>query len=140
MLCLNKGGITTFDQVNGWSWVSGQGTLTRECRFCAIAQLLGDRGTPAMARYVEEDVDEDVVVVSRSGLEGLVVIPRRHVGGLEELAVAPRARVLAALRRVTQSIQERDPGSATRVVEMTDPAQSEGHVSFRVVATASQDQ
>jgi hypothetical protein len=26
-----------------------------------------------MSRYVEEDVDEDVVVVSRSGLDGLVV-------------------------------------------------------------------
>jgi hypothetical protein len=139
VFCLNKGGITTFDQVNGWSWVSGQGTLTRECRFCAIAQLVGDCGTPAIARYVEEDVDEDVVVVSRSGLDGLVVIPRRHVGGLEELAVAHRARVLAALRRVARSIQERNPGSAARVVEMTDPAESDGHISFRVVARASQD-
>jgi len=140
VLRLNKGGITTWDEGSGWSWVSGQSTLTRECRFCALAQLAGDGGTSTTVRCVAEDVDEDVAVVSGSGLDGLMVIPRRHVGGLEELAVDHRARVLAALRRVTQTMRERNPGSAARVVVLTDPEESEGHVCFQVVAKTSQDQ
>jgi len=90
-------------------------------------------------RFVAEDVDEDVVVFSGPELDGLVVVPRQHVGGLEELPDLRRARVLAALRRATRSVRERNPGSVTRVVVMTDPPASEGHVSFHVLPDSSED-
>ena len=90
-----------------------------------------------MDAYVAEDVDEDVVVISGPGLDGLVVVPRQHIGGLEELPVSRRAHVLAALRRATWSVLERNPGTATKVVEMTDPPASEGHACFHVLPSGS---
>jgi diadenosine tetraphosphate (Ap4A) HIT family hydrolase len=113
--------------------IPGLGTLATECRSCAFAQLLAERGAPSTPPYVTEDVDENVVVASGPELDGLVVIPRQHVGGLEELAVADRAHVLAALRRVTQTVRERYPEAAARVVVRTDAPASAGHVCFQVV-------
>ena len=89
--------------------------------------------------YVTEDVEENVVVVSGSEFDGLVVIPRRHISGLEELSVVHRAQVLAALRRATQSVQERYPGKATKVVVMTDPPASEGHACYQVLPSGYVD-
>jgi diadenosine tetraphosphate (Ap4A) HIT family hydrolase len=83
--------------------------------------------------YAAEAEDEDVVVLSSPGLAGLVVMPRRHVSGLEELPPQQRARLLAALRRVSLSIGEEYHGSAPRVVVTTDPPASEGHVCFQFV-------
>jgi hypothetical protein len=137
VLCLINGGIATLDEGYLWSSVSRQGIVTSECHFCAMAQLMGDRCAPSTPRSVAEDGDEDVMVVSGSGHDGLMVIPREHVGGLEELAVSHRAHVLAALRRVTQSIQDRNPGTAARIVVLIDPPDSAGHVCFRVLAEAS---
>lgn len=110
-----------------------------ECRCCAIAQWVAGSGARSVAAYVAEDVDEDVVVISGPGLDGLVVVPRQHIGGLEELPVPRRARVLAALQRATRSVLERNPGTATRVVEMTDPPASEGHACFHVQPSSSED-
>ena len=92
-----------------------------------------------MAAYVAEDVDEDVVVISGPELDGLVVVPRQHIGGLEELSDLRRAHVLAALRRATQSVRDRNPGSVTRVLVMTGPPASEGHVCFHVLPNGSED-
>ena len=104
-----------------------------------IAQwLTGDR-TRSVAPYVAEDVDDDVVVISEPELDGFVVIPRQHIGGLEDLSVLGRAHLLAALRRVTQSVQERNPGSATRIVIMTDPPATKDHVCFRVAPSDSEE-
>jgi diadenosine tetraphosphate (Ap4A) HIT family hydrolase len=63
----------------------------------------------------------------------LVVIPRHHVGGLEELPLPQRARVLAALRRLTVSIEAEDHGSDPGVVVTTDPPASNGHVCFQIL-------
>jgi diadenosine tetraphosphate (Ap4A) HIT family hydrolase len=85
-----------------------------------------------VAPYVTEEIDDDVVVIREPDLEGLVVIPRQHISGINGLSVLGRANLLAALRRVAQSVQERNPGSATRIVVMTDAPATEGHVCFHV--------
>lgn len=104
-----------------------------ECRSCAIARSAGVQGTGSLVGYVAEAVDEEAVVISRPGLDGLVVLPRQHIGGLEELPVRRRASVLAALRRATEWVRDRNPGWTSRVVVMTDPPASRGHVCFEVV-------
>ena len=114
-------------------------TLSGECHSCAIAQWAAGASTRKVAAYVAEDIDEDVVVISAPELDGLVVVPRQHVCGLEELSILGRAHVLAALRRATQSVRKRNPGSATTVVVMTDPPASEGHVCFHVRSSGSED-
>lgn len=128
------------DHGQGLSRPPGQGvTVAGECDSCAIAQwVAGDKEGGEVA-YVAEDVDEDVVVISGPELEGLVVVPRQHVGGLEELSDLRRAHVLAALRRATRSVRDRNPGSVTRVVVMTGPPASEGHVCFHVLPNGSED-
>lgn len=128
------------DQGQGLSRPPGQDiTVAGECRSCAIAQWVAGHSMESVAAYVAEDVDEDVVVISGPELDGLVVVPRQHIGGLEELSDLPRAHVLAALRRATQSVRERNPGSMTRVVVMTEPPASKGHVCFHVVPSGSED-
>jgi diadenosine tetraphosphate (Ap4A) HIT family hydrolase len=93
--------------------------------------------TTAMDFADAEVVDEDVVVLTSPGLVGLVVIPRHHVSGLQELPLRERAGVLAALRRVSVFIAEKYRGSAPRVVLTTDPPASRGHVGFQVVPGSS---
>jgi hypothetical protein len=125
-----------------------------ECRSCAIAQRVitcamrsGDieslaEDTPYIAEdigYKAEDVEEEAVVIRRHTLSGLIVLPREHVGSLEELSVVSRAHVLAIVRRASLSVQERNFGSATRVVEMSDPPASEGHVCFHVIPVSFGD-
>ncbi len=122
--------------MNGWSLVSGQGSLASDCHCCVIAQLVTDFGTTL---EVSEDVDRYVVMISGSGLDGLVVVPRRHIGGLEDMPAAHRAFILATLRRVTQSLQERNPGSAARIVALTALPSSKGHVCFQVVAKGPEE-
>ena len=128
------------NQGHGLSRLPSQGiTLEGECRFCAIAQSVAGHSTQRLDAYVVEDVDDDVIVISGPELDGLVVVPRQHIGRLEELSDLPRAHVLAALRRATQSVRERNPGSVTRVVVMKGPPASEGHVCFHVLPNGSED-
>lgn len=116
--------------------VSGQGPRANDCHCCALTQLADDFGT---SRGVSEGRDPDVVVISGSGIDGMVIIPRQHVVGLEDLPVAHRGCVLATLRRVTRSIQEQNPGSAARIVALTDLPSSKGHVCFQVVAEGPEE-
>jgi hypothetical protein len=132
-----SGGVRILDEGQGWS-VHGQDTLAGECRSCVIAQRLTGERTRSVAPCVAED-DDDVVVISEPGLDGLVVIPRQHIGGLDDLSVLGRAHLLAALRRVTQSVQERNPGSATRIVIMTHPPATKGHMCFYVAPSDSEE-
>jgi hypothetical protein len=118
--------------------VPNREALAGECRSCALAQELAARGARGEPPYVAEDIDDDVLVISETDLDGLVVLPREHVGGLEELSVPRRAHVLAALRRATQSVRNQHPGSAGQVVVMTGPPASDGHVCFQVVPNDSQ--
>jgi hypothetical protein len=114
-------------------------TFARECCSCAIAQWAAGLSTRSVARYVAEDVDEEVVVISGPELDGLLVVPCQHIGGLAELSVPDRGPLLAALRRASLLVQERHSGSATRVVVMTGPPASKGHVCFHVVPNAPED-
>ena len=128
------------DQGHRSSQVAGEGsTSAGECRSCAISLWVAGKGMRSVDAYVTEDVDENVVVVSGPEFDGLVVIPRRHVSGLEELSVVHRARVLAALQRATRSVQEKNPGKATKVVVMTDPPASEGHACYQVLPSGHVD-
>lgn len=129
------------DQGQGLPRAAREGaTLAGECQSCAMAQLVAGRGTQnATAAHVAVDVDDDVVVMSGPELDGLVVVPLQHIGGLEELSDLPRAHVLAALRRATQWVLEANPGSVTRVVVMTGPPASQGHVCFHVLPKGSED-
>jgi diadenosine tetraphosphate (Ap4A) HIT family hydrolase len=86
-----------------------------------------------MSSYTAEDVDEDIVVLNAPSLVGLIVMPSRHVSELAELPPPERARVLAALRRVSAWVEAEYHGSAPRIVVTTDPPASEGHVGFQVV-------
>jgi hypothetical protein len=129
------------DQGHRSSQVDGEGiTSPGECRSCAISVWAAGKGTCNVDAYVSEDVDENVVVVSGREFDGLVVIPRLHVSGLEELSVVYRAQVLAALQRATRLVQERNPGKATKVVVMTDPPASEGHACYQVLSSGPVDQ
>lgn len=113
--------------------------LALECRSCAMAQGATDHGERTVTSNITEDPDEDVVVISGPEFDGLLVVPRQHVGSLEELSVPGRGHLLAALRRAAQLVQERNPGSATRVVATTVPPASTGHVCFHVLPSASED-
>jgi len=125
-------GITILEQSQASFLVPGQDTLAGECPSCAFGQwVTGDR-TRSVAPYVTEEIDDDVVAIREPDLEGLVVIPRQHISGINGLSVLGRANLLAALRRVAQSVQERNPGSATRILVMTDAPATEDHVCFHV--------
>ena len=102
-----------------------------ECRSCRAVQ----RAAALDARCV----DEDVVVISRAELGGLLVVPRQHISGIEQLPVAHRARVLAALQRAKQSVREGNSQASAEIVVTMDPRASEGHVSFEVLPTESDD-
>jgi hypothetical protein len=120
-------------QVSGVSPVLSPGPLSGHCDACALTQRIADRKGGHTDSDDPEAVDEDVVVLSPSGSVGLVVVPRHHVSGLEELPIPTRARVFAALRRVSVAIGEEYEGSAPSVVVTTDPPASTGHVCFQVV-------
>ena len=116
------------------SGLASEGRISAgECRSCAISLWASDEGSRSLDAYVAEDVDENVVVISSPDFAGLVVIPRLHISGLEELSVVQRAPVLGALQRATRSVQERNPGMTTKVVVRADPPASEGHACFHVL-------
>jgi hypothetical protein len=110
-----------------------------ECRCCAIAESVIDNGTRTEDVYVAVDIDPNALVARMPDFDGLLVLPRQHVSGLEELSVPARAHVLAALQRATTLVVERNPGLATRVVVMTDPPASEDHACYLVLPCSSAD-
>jgi len=104
-------------------------SLKGRCGSCATAQRAAD----PRSRRPTEHVDEDVFVISGPELDGWVVVPRPHISGLEELSIPHRASVLAALRRATRSVRQRNPWSTPTIVVRTDLPASEGHVCFQVL-------
>ena len=126
-------------QDSGVSSEPGLGAPPGRCDTCALMHRMADRMTRPADSADCEVVDEDVVVLTSPGLVGLVVIPRHHVRGLEELPLRERAVVLATLRRVSVSIGEKYEGSAPKVVVTTDPPASRGHVGFQIVPGSSGD-
>ena len=98
-----------------------------ECRSCDAAQHEASRTT---GRVTESD--DDVVVLRALDGDGLVVVPRLHVKGLEELSLSCRAGVLAAVQRAANAVREKNPWSAVRIVIVTDLPTSDGHMSLLV--------
>ena len=103
--------------------------LRGRCGSCATAQRAADPSS----RRLTEHVDEDIFVISGPELHGWVVVPRPHVSGLEELSIPHRASLLAALRRATRSVRNRNPWSTPTIVVRSDLPASEGHVCFQVL-------
>jgi hypothetical protein len=124
-------------QEHGQSQLTGHNVALGECCPCAIARWVSGQSTRAVSTYVAEAVDEEAVVISGPGVDGLVVVPRQHIRGLEELSIPRRAHILAALRRATRSVRDGNPRSTSRVVVMTDPPASRGHVCFQVLPNGS---
>ena len=106
-----------------------RGTPREQCSLCATAR----RAAELRTGYGTECVDEDVVVISGAELEGLVILPRLHVGGLEELSITSRANVLAAVQRAARSVKEKSPWSAASVLALTDLPTSQGHMCIQVL-------
>ena len=130
--------MTTVDHGQRRSRAPGQGALERECRSCAITQLVAEHGSLGAPPFLAEDIDDDVVTISGPALDGLLVVPCAHVAGLDELSSDVRAHVLAALRRALNVVQERNPESVPRVEVTTEPLTSEAHVGFLVVPSAQE--
>ena len=103
------------------------------CEACAVARsgATGDVGSWLAGATVT--VDTDVVVISGPRIAGQVIVPRQHVGGLEELSLPRRAHVLAAIRRATAAVGAGEPRSPARVVVSTDSPASASHVCFHVL-------
>ena len=122
------------------SVLAGDGMiLALECRYCAMAQGATEHGGRTVTGNVTEELNKDVVVMSGPEFDGLLVVPRQHVKGIEELSVPGRGLLLATLRRATRLVQERNPGSPARVVVTTLPPASPGHVCFHVLPGASEE-
>lgn len=102
-----------------------------ECRSCAIGRSAGGRSSTVVR------IDSEAVVVRQPTRNGLLVVPRQHIGRLDELPVPRRASVLATLRRATRSVCEGNPGSSSRVVASMDEPGSRGHVVFPVLPSGS---
>jgi hypothetical protein len=104
------------------------------CGSCATARWETDR-----SRDVDDFFDEDTFVIRGPALQGLIVIPRRHIGALEELSIPQRAKILAAVRRATRRVREENPWSTPRILPRTDLPASEGHLCFHVQPRVTDD-
>ncbi len=118
---------------NGVSRLPVRGTGPKgQCESCRAAQWEADRRLRDTADPAGS-TDSDVLVTSGPEFAGMVVFPRSHVGGLEELPIPQRAKVLAAVRRATRSVGQENPWSTPRIVVRTDLPASEGHMCFHVL-------
>jgi hypothetical protein len=104
---------------------------TEQCEACAVVRSGTSIGSWLADATVT--VDTDVVVISGPRIAGQVIIPRQHVGGLEELLLPRRAQVLAAIRRVAALVSGGQSQSPARVVVSTDSPGSASHVCFHVL-------
>ena len=104
------------------------------CRACTITNAIPGKNIADVASHTAEYMSRDVVVISAPTVDGLVVVPREHINGLEELPVLRRANVLAALRRAARRVRDQSPESVASVIAMTEPPASASHVCFRVLA------
>ena len=103
------------------------------CEACAVARSGAARGVGPWLAGATVTVEADVVVISGPRIAGRVIVPRQHVGGLEELPLPRRAQVLAAIRRAAGVVGAGEPRSPVRVVVSTDSPASASHVCFHVL-------
>lgn len=124
------------DQDHGLERLLGEGNTSRgRCGSCTTVQQIANRATSD----VTGTFDEDFVVITGPEVDGMVVVPRRHIHGLDQLPALRRAHVLAALQRAARSVREGNPRSASRIVALADLPSSEGHVCFHVQPCAPDD-
>lgn len=103
------------------------------CEACAVARSEGAGGVGAWLAGATVTVDPDVVVISGPQIAGQLIVPRQHIGGLEELPLPRRAQVLAAIRRAATTVGAGEVQSRSRVVVSTDSPASASHVCFLVL-------
>jgi hypothetical protein len=104
------------------------------CLACDVARSGAASDVGAWLAGATVTVEADVVVISGPRISGRVIVPRQHIGGLEELPLARRAQVLAAIRRAAGVLGTGEPWSPARVVVSTDSPASASHVCFHVLA------
>jgi hypothetical protein len=104
-----------------------------QCEACAVARSGAAGGVGSWLVGATVTVDTDVVVISGPRIAGQVIVPRQHIGGLEELSLPRRAQVLAAIRRAAAVVGTGEPRSPAGVVVSTDSPASASHVCFHVM-------
>jgi len=103
------------------------------CEACALARSGAASGVGSRLAGATVTVGTDVVVISGPQIAGRVIVPRQHIGGLEELSLPRRAQVLAAIRRAAAVVGTGEPQTPARVVASTDSPGSASHVCFHVL-------
>ncbi len=103
------------------------------CEACAVARSGAAGGIGSWLAGATVTVGTDVVVISGPRIAGQLIVPRQHIGGLEELPLPRRAQVLAAIRRAAAAVGAGEPQSPSRVVVSTDSPASASHVCFQVL-------
>jgi hypothetical protein len=94
------------------------------CEACAVARSGAAGGTGSWLEGATVTTGTDVVEI---------IVPREHVGGLEELPLPRRAQVLAAIRRAAAAVSTGEPPPPPQVVVSTDSPASASHVCFLVL-------
>jgi hypothetical protein len=102
------------------------------CEACDVARSGVAGGTGSSLADATVTVGTDVVVISGPPIGGQLIVPRQHIGGLEELSLPQRAQVLAAIRRATAAVGAGEHEPAPRVLVSTDSPASASHVCFLV--------
>ena len=104
-----------------------------QCEACAVARSGAAGSVGPWLADATVTVDTEVAVISGPWIAGQVIVPRQHIGGLEELSLPRRAQVLAAIRRAAAGVSAGEPGSPARVIVSTDSPASVSHVCFHVL-------
>ena len=103
------------------------------CEACAVARSGTAGGIGAWLAGATVTVGTDVVVISGPRIAGQLIVPRQHIGGLEELSLPRRGQVLAAISRAATAVGAAEPPSPPQVVVSTDSPASASHVCFHVL-------
>ena len=103
------------------------------CEACAVARTGAAGGIGSWLAGATVTVGTDVVVISGPPIAGRLIVPRQHIGGLEELSLPRRAQVLAAIRRAAAAVGAGERLSPPRVVVSMDSPASASHVCFKVL-------
>jgi hypothetical protein len=103
------------------------------CEACAVSRSGAAGGIGSWLAGATVTVGTDVVVITGPRIAGRLIVPRQHIGGLEELPLPRRAQVLAAIRRAAAAVGAGEPLSPPRVVVSTDSPASASHVCFLVL-------
>lgn len=119
------------------SWflqIPRQGETTADaCHSCAIVQLLAGQTPSEESAFTIEGANDGALVLRQPDVAGLVVVPRRCVTGLQELPVAGRGHVLAAVRMATLLVRSENLEGTSRIEVMRDSSTPACHVSYQVV-------